>query len=271
MLGVQKTKFDLPKLKELGTDLNYLTSHQKIWTLVKPFMYVIIFFLAYYFKFYFIGLLSIVALQFNTFVSTSHDLVHNSLRLQKKWNIFFLTLIELLCLRSGHAFKTAHLNHHKKFPHKDDIEGRSIHKSLFKTLISGITYIISIYFWSLKNCSKNDKVFILIEGFIICVYTLLSLFLFKQFPVFALYLILTYITSWFFPLFTVYIPHVLNHEHPFYQTIRFKGIIISSVFVQHNYHFEHHLYPSVPHQNWKKLSKRLEPFIKKKKIKTISF
>lgn len=267
----KKTKIELPKIKDLGTDLNYLTNYQKLWTLVKPLFCLVCFFTTYYYEYYFLSLLSIIFLQFNTFVSTSHDLVHNSLRLRKNWNKLFLSFNELICLRSGHAFKTSHLNHHKKFPSTEDIEGKSIYKSFFGTLLSGPTYIISIYVWSLKNCSKNDKAYILTEGILILLYSVVSILLIETSPVLLIFLILTYITSWVFPLFTVYIPHILNYEHPLFQTIKFKGPIISLIFAEHNYHLEHHLYPSVPHQNWKKLSKRLNSFIKDKEIKTISF
>ena len=270
-MNIKEKKIELPKIKDLGNDLNDLTMYQKIWTLIKPLVYVVSFFIMYNYQLYFLSLLSIIFLQFNTFVSTSHDLVHNSLRLKKNWNRLFLSLNELICLRSGHAFKTSHLNHHKKFPDIEDIEGRSIYKSFWGTLVSGPTYIISIYFWSLNHCSKKDKSYIIAEGLGIFMYSLLSLLLIKTVPVLAVYLSLTYVTSWVFPLFTVYIPHILNHEHPLYQTRQFKGPVLGFIFAEHNYHLEHHLYPSVPHQNWKKLSKRLDSFLKNKGIKTISF
>ena len=40
-----------------------------------------------------------------------------------------LALIELLGLRSGHAYRAAHLHHHRRFPHPDDIEGAGAHRS----------------------------------------------------------------------------------------------------------------------------------------------
>ena len=69
--------------------------------------------------------------------------------------------------------------------------------------------------------------------------------------------------SWVYPLFTVYIPHNAKGESPLFQTRLFRGILISSLFAQHNYHLEHHLYPMVPHQNWHKLAKRLDPYFDK--------
>ena len=57
----------------------------------------------------------VVALSFVTFGSVSHDLVHRSLGLSRRWNEAFLTAIELLMLRSGRAYRLSHLHHHARF------------------------------------------------------------------------------------------------------------------------------------------------------------
>ena len=43
------------------------------------------------------------------------------------------------------------------------------------------------------------------------------------------------------------------------QTRLFRGAFYSLVALDHLYHLEHHLYPQVPHQNWKRLARRLDP------------
>ncbi len=264
-----ETKILLPRLRELGTDLIRLNNYQIFWTIFKPFLFSFLTFLFFMSEFYSLSIIALVALQFNTYVSSSHDLVHNALRLPKRWNEVLLFLLELLSLRSGNAFKVSHLNHHRCFPGHDDFEGKSIYNSFISTILSGPTYIISIYFWSLKNGSKRDKKWILTEGILIGFYVLTAILSFQFFPGLLFYFLALYITSWVYPLFTVYIPHVLNFEHPIYQTIKFRGPIISLIFANHNYHLEHHLFPSVPHQNWRKLGKRLDPFLTDKKIKTV--
>ena len=270
---MHKTNIDqrirLPKLKELGMDLNYLNIYQKTWTLLKPLVFSIGFFISFYFGFYMLSALSIIALQFNTYVSSSHDLVHNTLKLTKKQNDLFLSILEILAMRSGHAFKTSHLNHHRCFPSKDDFEGKSIYKSFLGTLLSGPTYVVAIYFWSLKRCNKKDKIWIIVEGALISLYVIFSILFIKNSPMLLWYFLSLYVTSWVYPLFTVFIPHILNFEHPIFQTIKFSGPIISTLFAHHNYHLEHHLYPSVPHQNWRKLAKRLNPYLEHEKIKKI--
>lgn len=46
----------------------------------------------------------------------------------------FLCVVELLALRSGHAYQAAHLNHHARFPHRDDIEATAARRSWLNEL-----------------------------------------------------------------------------------------------------------------------------------------
>jgi beta-carotene hydroxylase len=36
--------------------------------------------------------------------------------------------------------------------------------------------------------------------------------------------------------------------------------VVSVIALEHLYHLEHHLYPAVPHHNWPRLAKRLDPY-----------
>ena len=73
---------------------------------------------------------SLILLSFFTYGSISHDLVHSSLKLPRNLNTFFLSTIELLALRSGHAYRLAHLHHHRRYPHDNDIEGAASKMSM---------------------------------------------------------------------------------------------------------------------------------------------
>jgi beta-carotene hydroxylase len=46
------------------------------------------------------------------------------------------------------------------------------------------------------------------------------------------------------------------------QTRLFRGKVASIIAMEHLYHLEHHLYPAVPHHNWPKLARRLDPYFK---------
>ena len=260
----------LPPIRELGEDLVVVTKGQQVWTLLKPLLCI-----GSYIAFAIAGIwplaiISIVFLTFNTFVSSSHDLVHFSLGLPRKVNDRWLSALELLSLRSGHAFRTCHWNHHKSFPSMQDIEGRAVHWGLIRTLLEGPIYIPKLYFWALRNAKPADRGIIAREGIAVLILATLCLALLPWTPLPAIYAGLVTFMAWVYPLATVYIPHVVA-DHKLFQTRAFRGPIVSFLFAQHNYHLEHHLYPTVPHHHWAKLGKRLEPYFTKHGVKPIKF
>lgn len=273
MNAAQKTppQIVLPTIKELGLDLLELSVFQKLWTILKPLVFAGLFFALATWEYWVLSILCAMLVVFHTYVSSSHDLVHNTLHLPKKWNEVLLMLLELVALRSGHAFKVSHLNHHRYFPDRKDIEGESIYKGLLGTLLSGPGYTLRLYAWAIREARPKARQWIVGEGIAIGLIVGMSVLLFSSYPALLLYVVLLYMGSWTYPLATVYIPHVLNFDHPLYQTRKFRGPILSFLFMQHNYHLEHHLYPTVPHQNWRKLAQRLEPFLSQYDLESIRF
>jgi beta-carotene hydroxylase len=75
--------------------------------------------------------------------------------------------------------------------------------------------------------------------------------------------------SWIIPLITSYIPHDPHGENELSQTRLFRGKIVSIIALEHLYHLEHHLYPSVPHHNWPELARTLDPFFEEAGVKPI--
>lgn len=260
----------LPSIKVLGKDLLYLTKAQKVWTITKPFLCCFGYFYFASNELWILAILSVVILMFVTYVSTSHDLVHGTLKLHPGVNRFFLSIIEILTLRSGHAFKVCHINHHRNFPKKNDIEGASIHMKPYELILESIIYLYKLFFWARKHAKTKDRIWIHIEGSIFLIYIVIAILLYQHYPFLLYYFLLVQMGSWLYPLFTVYIPHKVNSTHPIFQTKLFRGPIISFFFAHHNYHLEHHLYPMVPHQNWRKLGKRLLPYLKNYNLETIN-
>jgi beta-carotene hydroxylase len=81
------------------------------------------------------------------------------------------------------------------------------------------------------------------------------------------YIIMVLVGSWIYPLLTVHLPHFDYGDHPISQTRSLRGKIIPIIFLELTYHLEHHLYPQVPSHNLKKLSERLDPFLKRNNAK----
>lgn len=258
----------IPPLRELGTDLAQITCLQRVVAITIPFLCVAAYFHFAVMESWPAAVLALMSLSFFTYGSTSHDLVHRNLGLPRKLNDFFLSLIELLTLRSGHAYRLVHLHHHARFPHEDDLEGGGARMSLPRTLWEGPAFQFRIWLWALSQ-AKQDRVWIWSEGIGCLLLFATAAFLCTLTPIFLIYAVIVVMGSWVFPLVTAHIPHDPEGNGVLFQTRVFRGVLASVIALDHLYHLEHHLYPSVPHQNWPKLAKRLDPYFAKAGVQPI--
>lgn len=112
-----------PRLDDLGSDLQAISKFRRLNSLVLPFAWAAGYFPFAAFNRWIPAVFCLVALSFVSYGSVSHDLVHRTLGLSRRVNDLLLVLTELLCLRSGTAYRLAHLHHHSRYPADDDIEG----------------------------------------------------------------------------------------------------------------------------------------------------
>src|SRR5438552_6705901 len=152
-----------PRLSDLGIDLLHLTRWQVTRSIALPFAAFAAFWILAGSQHWLLAVFSLMILSFVTYGSTAHDLVHGSLGLKRLPNDIFLAVIELISLRSGHAYQVAHLNHHARFPHDDDIEAEAARMSLIRTLLDGIVFQFRIYAWALTN-PRGQRNWIVAEG-----------------------------------------------------------------------------------------------------------
>ncbi len=143
--------------------------------------------------------------------------------------------------------------------------------SFWGALLEGPIYQFKLFFWSYNHGKPKDKFWLLAEGFCIVSFIALSILVFPTTPMLLYYVILVSVGGWAYPVFTVYAHHTAKEEDPLFQTKAYRGKIVGILFLQHNYHLEHHLYPMVPHQNWPELGKRLDPYLLKAGVKPITF
>jgi beta-carotene hydroxylase len=217
-----------------------------------------------------LAILATAAYTFYSYGSTSHDLVHGNLGLSRWLNHILLSLVELLGLRSGHAYRAAHLHHHSRFPHDDDVEASAAHGSLLGALAAGPFHQPKVWWWAMRH-ARHDRAWILFEG-LTCVTLLIgSMAACWITPAPLIYAALVILGSWAFPLVTAYIPHDPHGDSPLAQTRRFRGKVAAVLFLQHLYHLEHHLYPAVPHHHWHKLAKRLDPYLDQADVVPVHF
>lgn len=253
-------------------DLLDLSTAKLLITLLTPFACAGLF-IVFAFQGYWIpAVLSTMALSFATYGSTSHDLVHRNLKINKTLNEILLSVIELLCFRSGHAYKVSHLYHHKRYPHEDDVEGAASRMTLFRSLVEGVIFQAKIYGWAIKNFRHKKELYLIVaEGLGIVVLAALCLYSWKYTAAGVVYLCLMIMGSWIIPLVTSYAVHTPEGSTELHQTRLFRGRFFSWIAFDHLYHLEHHLYPMVPHKNWPELAKRLDPYFKKHQLRPLIF
>lgn len=252
----------LPSLADLGPDLLRINWFQRVSTLLIPFACVTLYVTFASFRLWPLAVLTLMYLSFATYGSISHDLVHRTLGLPRRVNELFLTTIELLALRSGHAYRLAHLHHHARFPHDDDIEGAAAKMSFFRTLLEGMIFQPRMMFWAATRHGRSHPIVLLEIGMVVCL--IVACFVVIPYtPIFAVYAVLMIMGSWVIPLATSYLPHNPAGQTALSQTRLFRGKVASIIAMEHLYHLEHHMYPRVPHHNWAKLARRLDPYFKK--------
>jgi beta-carotene hydroxylase len=257
-----------PPIRELGPDLLHIGRLRRAAALTCPFVC-----FAAYFLFAATGhpvpaLLAVMILSFVTYGSVSHDLVHANLGLSPTTNRRLLSLLELLMLRSGTVYRIVHLNHHAKFPDsQDDPEGAAARFGLVRTVWEGIIFQFKLGRWAWRRASLVDRRRMLIEWCGIVVIVAVSAAAMPFTPIFLIYCGLAYAGSWIIPLVTSYFVHDPDADHVLRQTRLYRGVFYSLVAFDHLYHLEHHLYPQVPHQNWRRLARRLDPYLEQARVK----
>lgn len=259
---------NIPALTEFAPELMRISRFRRTLSLMLPFLYAALYFYFAARGWWPLAVLATMCLSFVTYGSTSHDLVHRNLGLRKGVNELLLSLIELLALRSGHAYRLAHLHHHARYPERDDIEGAAARMGFLRTLFEGVIFQFKIWFWAVGR-SHRHKALIIIEGIGCVLLIALAIALYPVTPIFLVYVVLMIMGSWIIPLITSYIPHYPEGQDELFQTRLFRGHVASIIAIEHLYHLEHHLYPAVPHHNWPKLAKRLDSFFDEAGVKPI--
>ena len=248
-----------PSLDELGRDLLQVSVAKRAVSLAAPFILAALFFIFAQRSWWIAALACPVLLSFLTYGSISHDLVHRTLRLPPWANEPLLCAVELIALRSGHAYRVSHLNHHARFPAEDDIEAAAARLPMRRALLDGITLQYRLFFAALKKRGSH-RMWVICEGAAIAVLLAGAVASLPWTPIPMIFCALMIAGSWIFPVVTVIIPHNANGENEWTRTRLFRGKVLSILAFEHLYHLEHHLYPQVPHHNWPRLARRLDPY-----------
>lgn len=259
---------DLPSLEELGRDLLQVPVWRRGLSLAVPFALAVAFFPLAAHGQWLLAFACPVLLSFFTYGSVSHDLVHRTLGLPRWLNEPLLCAVELIALRSGHAYRLSHLSHHAHFPGEEDVEGAAARRPLPFALLEGFTLQWRLWWQAFRRPGPHWR-WVVGEGCALALLLLGSIVSFPWTPWPAVYVGLMIAGSWIFPITTVLIPHDANGADALTQTRLFRGRVLSVLALEHLYHLEHHLYPQVPHHNWPTLARRLDPYFARAGLKPI--
>ena len=253
----------MPELTSLGRDLLETTPFQRWFSLLRPVIGVAAYSASVYFDLWFITPF-ILFLIFVAVVTVTHDVVHNSIGLSRSQSDIALFVMGAILLESGHAYRMTHLQHHKLFPQGDDPEGAPAKIPFYKVLLQSPVFLLRLYVWALRKANKRSAQFywLCAEGIWFLLSVALAIWILPYSFAVLWYILMAIVGSWMYPLLTVYLPHYEFGEEPLYQTRSLRGKIIPALFLELTYHLEHHLYPQVPSHNLKKLSDRLDGFLK---------
>jgi len=253
----------VPTLDELGRDLLRVHPCRLAISVLMPFVIALAYIGFACAELWAPAVLCVGVLSFVTYGSISHDLVHRTYGLPRHLNDWLLTAIELLMLRSGRAYRLAHLNHHARYPSPDeDPEAIAAHGTFWQAIRSGPLFFLRLWWWAVRK-HPSHRLRLIAEG---CVVVLLAVAAIgaatlRWSLVPLVYACLAYLGTWIVPLVTAYFPHQPKGVTPLGQTRRFRGWVSRLIAFDHLYHLEHHLFPAVPHQRWPELATRLDPYL----------
>ena len=262
------TSDEPPSVEELGNELLDTAPLARVLFLVLPFALCGMFFIFAARGLWIAALACPVLLSFMTYGSISHDLVHRNLGLPPAINEVFLSLIELITFRSGHAYRATHLHHHAHVLARDDIEGAAAHMAWWRALLDGITLQPRLFIFAMRRAGRH-RAWAVAEGIAVVAMLAACVAVVRITPIPLAYAALMIAGSWIFPFMTSYVPHVPNAATELTRTRLFRGRMLSWLALEHLYHLEHHLYPHVPHQHWPELARRLDPYFHQAGIKPI--
>jgi len=259
----------LPTLEVLGKDLLRVTPFQRFWSIFRPVTCAALYFVFAARGWWVPAILAVAGLMFITYVSTSHDLLHRTLGFSKPVNEMLLALTEMLVLRSGHAFRITHLQHHRHFPEDHDVEGLVARLSWWGALRSGIGNQTRLFVWAWRHAKPGDRRWMMLEGGWAAAVAVAGVALLPWSNLLLVYVLLIVTSSWLYPLATVWIPHRAEGKDELTRTHAVRGRWIPELFLQHTYHLEHHLYPAVPSYHWRELARRLDPYLRVQGVKPV--
>jgi beta-carotene hydroxylase len=261
---------NLPRLESLGDDLLKTTPWQRWQPFAMPYLYAGAFIVAWQER-WFCWSAAFLVLVFSATSTSTHDVLHGSLGLGRKITEISLFFLGAPILESGHAYRLTHLHHHTVFPREDDLEGAAAYMPMWKVLLLGPTFLPRLWLWAYRKTENQpgQRRWLIFEALLPFAGLAVGLLLLPTVPGVLAYVLAVLLSSWFYPLFAVHLPHRGFGNQCWNQAWTLRGRLIPRLFRPLAFHLEHHLYPRVPSHNLAKLAERLEPSLRERNVRQI--
>lgn len=247
-------------------DLNKLSTKGKIIENCLNIPWLIISLFIAYKGYYFLAF-PLSGIYFLTTLRQVHNGIHNSLGLSRKATRISLLINSIFISVSASAIKFNHLRHHKYNLSKEDYEGITATMKWYEAILYGPIFMFNIHLNTIKKGNSTYRKQLFLETFLIILFVTISIYF--KWIFFIYHIIVMMFFEGLMAFFAVWSVHHDTEQNPeFPRTQRgagWKSFISADMF----YHLEHHLFPSIPTHNLKKISKRLDkayPTLDKKNV-----
>src|ERR1043165_2503031 len=110
-----------------------------------------------------------------------------------------LCAMELICFRSGHAYRTTHLHHHASFPADDDIEAEAAKMPFTRAMFDGVALQPRLWLFAWRR-ARHERTWILGEAVAVVALLAASIAVVPLTIAPAVYAALMIAGSWTFPI-----------------------------------------------------------------------
>lgn len=203
-----------------------------------------------------LALAPLTALVYGGTLTAVHHLIHGSLGLSPRVRTIWLSLLAMLVTESGHALQVTHLAHHRSNPEVPDPEGYIENVTWKQLPIAALAFRYRLMWWGWRRSPRRHRVGL--EMAVHCGAHIGSLALLPFTAVPWIYLSLIHLASFTFALLAGKGPQT-NWGRPISSPfVRVHTFIGGFVFLSHDQHLEHHIYPKVPLPRLRRLQAELE-------------
>jgi beta-carotene hydroxylase len=136
-------------------------------------------------------------------------------------------------------------------------------------IASGPTFLFRLWFWAYRS-RPDERRWLVAEAIVLPAVFALGILALPYTSAILGYTILVVVAGWWYPVFSVWLPHRNFGLRPEFQAWTTRGHLIPRLFRPLAFHLEHHLYPKVPSHNLALLSARLDGRLRELGVSPIS-